>query len=108
MKTVKLEMRLKKETVLRETLPPISIIITPHENARELEENLPLFLEQDYPSDFKVIVVAWKSDSDDEDVLKRYSSNPHLYTTYIPDSSRYMSRKKLAITLRLKPPRRNG
>lgn len=30
----------------RETLPPISIIITPHENARELEENLPLLLEQ--------------------------------------------------------------
>lgn len=85
-----------------DTLPPISIIITPHENARELEENLPLFLEQDYPSDFKVIVVAWKSDSDDEDVLKRYSSNPHLYTTYIPDSSRYMSRKKLAITLGVK------
>lgn len=78
----------------RETLPPISIIITPHENARELEENLPLFLEQDYPSDFKVIVVAWKSDSDDEDVLKRYSSNPHLYTTYIPDSSRYMSKEE--------------
>lgn len=82
--------------------PDISIIITPHDNARELEENLPAFLSQDYPGNFKVIVVAWKSDSDDEDVLKRYSSDPHLYTTYIPDSSRYMSRKKLAITIGVK------
>lgn len=63
---------------------------------------LPAFLSQDYPGNFKVIVVAWKSDSDDEDVLKRYSSDPHLYTTYIPDSSRYMSRKKLAITIGVK------
>lgn len=91
-----------ESTVSEQTLPPISIVITPHENAMELEENLPLFLNQDYPSDFKVIVVAWKSDSEDEDVLKRYSSNPHLYTTYIPDSSRYMSRKKLAITIGVK------
>lgn len=91
-----------ESAVSEQTLPPISIVITPHENAMELEENLPLFLNQDYPSDFKVIVVAWKSDSEDEDVLKRYSSNPHLYTTYIPDSSRYMSRKKLAITIGVK------
>lgn len=92
----------EKETESKENLPPISIVITPHENARELDENLPLFLNQDYPSEFKVIVVAWKSDSDDEDVIKRYSKDPHLYTTYIPDSSRYMSRKKLAITIGVK------
>lgn len=84
------------------TLPPISIILTPHENAYELAENLPLFLEQDYPGEFTVIVVTWKSDSESDDVLKRYASNPHLYATYIPDSSRYMSRKKLAITLGVK------
>lgn len=84
------------------TFPPISVIITPHDNAAELDKNLSLFLNQDYPADFKIIVVAWKSDSDDEDVLKRYSSNPHLYATYIPDSSRYMSRKKLAVTIGVK------
>lgn len=82
--------------------PDISIVITPHENASELNRNIPAFLNQDYPGNYRVIVVAWKSDSDDEDVLKRFSSDPHLYTTYIPDSSRYMSRKKLAITLGVK------
>lgn len=83
-------------------LPPVTIILTPHENAPELERNLPLLLQQDYPAAFKVIVVAWKGDSDTEDVLKRYSDDKHLYWTYIPQSSRYMSRKKLAITLGVK------
>ena len=30
--------------------PPLSVIITPHDNARDLEQNLPLILEQDYPA----------------------------------------------------------
>ena len=83
-------------------LPPVSIILTPHENGRELEENLPLYLDQDYPSDYEVVVVVWKGDAETEDVLKRFADQPRLYTTYIPDSSRYMSRKKLAITLGIK------
>ena len=81
--------------------PPVSIVITPHKNAYELERYLPLVLEQDYP-DFEVVVVIWKGDSETEDVLKRFADNPHLYYTYIPDSSRYMSRKKLAVTLGVK------
>lgn len=81
--------------------PPVSIILTPHENAYELEHYLPALLEQDYP-DFEVIVVIWKGDSETEDVMKRFADNPHLYYTYIPDSSRYMSRKKLAVTLGVK------
>lgn len=80
-------------------LPKVSIILTPHENAPELEANLPLLLNQQYSNDYKVIVVAWKSDSETEDVLKRFLGHQRLYTTFIPDSSRYMSRKKLAITL---------
>ncbi len=37
------------------------------------------------------------------DFLKRTAAeNPHLYYTYIPESSRYMSRKKLQITLGVK------
>ena len=80
----------------------ITVIITPHENAAELEHNLPMFLDQQYRGDYQVVVVIWKGDSETEDVLKRYASHPRLYYTYIPDSSRYMSRKKLAITLGVK------
>ena len=84
------------------SLPPISIIFTPHDNAQELAKNLPLYLNQDYPTDFQVIVVAPQNDHETSDVLKRFASNTHLYTTFIPESSRYMSKKKLAITLGVK------
>lgn len=84
------------------SLPPVSIVMMAHGNPEELERNLPLFLSLDYSPGFEVIVVAWKGDLDTEDVLKRYADNPHLYTTFIPASSRYMSRKKLAVTLGVK------
>lgn len=73
--------------------PPVSIIVTPHDKAYELDQHLPLLLEQDYPAPFRIIVVFWRGESDTDDVLKKYAANPHLYATYIPDSSRYMSRK---------------
>ena len=83
-------------------LPPITIILTPHDNAQELAKNLPLYLNQDYPTDFQVIVVAPQNDHETGDVLKHFAANPHLYSTFIPESSRYMSKKKLAITLGVK------
>lgn len=82
--------------------PPISIIFTPHNNAEELERNLITYLNQDYPVPFEIIVVASKEDTQTEDILKRYKDRRGLYTTFIPESSRYMSRKKLAITLGVK------
>ncbi len=90
------------ERVKSDNLPPISIIIAPHNNAYELEQNLKSYLHQDYPKDFQVIVVADKTDSETEDVLNRYAQEERLYTTFIPPFSRYMSRKKLAVTLGVK------
>lgn len=49
------------------------------------------------------MVVCQSSDGETIDFLKRQSSeNPHLYYTFIPESSRYMSRKKLQITVGVK------
>ena len=82
---------------------PITVIITAHDNLPELERNLPLFLKQKYAADYQVIVVCQSTDAETQDYLKRLSAeNPHLYYTYIPESSRYMSRKKLQITLGVK------
>ena len=82
---------------------PITVIITAHDNLPELERNLPLFLKQQYAADYQVIVVCQSTDAETQDYLKRLSAeNPHLYYTYIPESSRYMSRKKLQITLGVK------
>lgn len=82
---------------------PITVLITAHDNLPELERNLPKFLHQQYPCDYQVIVVCQSTDGDTIDYLKRTSAeNPRLYYTYIPESSRYMSRKKLQITLGVK------
>ena len=88
---------------LHEPRPAMTILITVQQKqATMLARHLPLFLNQCYDADFEVVVVAEKGDSDSEDVLNGYASHPRLYATYIPDSSRYMSRKKLAITLGVK------
>lgn len=81
--------------------PSLSVLLTPHDNALQLKRHLDAYLGQDYP-DFRVIVVTWKGDHESDDILKSYGDNPRLYTTYIPDSSRYMPREKLAVTLGVK------
>ena len=90
-------------------LPPVSIILTPHEDAHRLEKHLPTLLLQDYPTKYQVVIVIERGDHETEDVLKRIkntyiqgSSNVSIYVTYIPETSRYMSRKKLAVTLGVK------
>lgn len=84
------------------TLPKVSVLLTAFGHSEQLAEHLSAFLSQYYPSGYEVIVVAEKGDTETDDVLKRYAHHPHLYITFIPDSSRYMSRKKLSITLGVK------
>lgn len=92
-----------QKTETAENQPPVSILITAHDNLAELERNLPMFLRQQYAADYQVIVVYQSTDGETQDFLKRTAAeNPHLYYTYIPESSRYMSRKKLQITLGVK------
>lgn len=92
-----------QKTGTAENQPPVSILITAHDNLAELERNLPMFLRQQYAADYQVIVVCQSTDGETQDFLKRTAAeNPHLYYTYIPESSRYMSRKKLQITLGVK------
>ena len=93
----------KQEEESLESREPISVIITAHDNLYELEHNLQMFLQQKYPADYQVIVVCQSTDGETQDYLKRMAAeNSHLYYTYIPESSRYMSRKKLQITLGVK------
>ncbi len=92
----------KGNVTYTEECPPISIIITTHNQAIQLEQNLPVILEQDYPN-FEVIVVNDCSEDYTEEVLKEMSFRyKNLYHTFTLPSARYISRKKLAITLGLK------
>ena len=83
----------------KELLPPISVLLTPTDNAEVLLRNLPLYLNQDYPSKFQVVVVIQEKDKETEDVLKQFACE-NLYITFVPNSSRYMSRKKTCYHLR--------
>lgn len=92
-------------------LPPLSVVLTPMDDIEGLRNNLPHLLRQDYPAGFQVIVVIEQGDHDAEAVIGHIrenvltpmaSASTALYVTYIPKSSRYISRKKLAITLGIK------
>lgn len=85
------------------SLPPISIVMAAYNHERELEQHLPILMEQDYPAGFEVIVVVSKGEDATDDLLERWVRQyPNLYTTFVPTSSRYMSKKKLAVTLGVK------
>lgn len=99
----------KEDEKIDDNLQPVSIIIASHDDAMQLEKHLPAILLQDYPVQYEVIVVIEKGVHDVEEVLKRFQyshgyqeGNARLYVTYIPETSRYMSRRKLAITLGVK------
>ena len=80
----------------------VSVIIVAADNEEQLAENLPHILTQDYP-DYEVIVVDDNSQDDTKELLKRLSEQyPHLYRTFTSDSVRYISHKKLALTLGIK------
>ena len=84
-------------------LPAVSIMMAAQDNALELEQHLPVIMEQDYPAGFEVIVVVSKGNDGTDDLLEGMMRKyPNLYTTFVPSSSRYMSRKKLAVTLGVK------
>jgi len=89
----------KKET----DTPPLSVILVAKDAASDLQKNLPDILEQDYP-EFEVIVIYEQSNNDNcEDMLKLLKEKyPHLHHSFIPDSARYISHKKLGITMGIK------
>lgn len=83
--------------------PRMSVVVAAHDNAAELGRNLPAVLAQDYAPGYEVIVVDESSTDDSADVLELMKHrHPHLYTTFIPDSSHYLSRRKLALTVGVK------
>lgn len=85
--------------------PPISVIIVTKDSGKALEENLPAILEQDYP-EFEVIVINDKSAGEDDDILKRLALRyQNLYQSFIPESARYVSRKKLGIAMGIRASR---
>lgn len=82
--------------------PPVSVVISVRDDSEHLLECLTSILEQDYPL-FEVIVI---NDGDNEEseniILPLENKYNNLYHSFVPNSSRYLSRKKLALTIGVK------
>ncbi|MEG2574036.1 MAG: glycosyltransferase, partial [Bacteroides sp.] len=90
--------KLKFET----DFPPLSVVICAKNESENLKRYLPSILEQDYPQ-FEVIVVNDGSTDESDDILSRLEEEyPHLYHTFTPETARYISRKKLSLTIGIK------
>lgn len=88
--------------VQSEGLPPLSVIICSHNQADDLQANLTFILEQDYPQ-FEVIVINEDNTAESNDYLKLQEGRyPHLYHSFVPESTRGISNRKLAATLGVK------
>lgn len=92
----------KEEVHFTQDFPPLSVIISARNDADKLRKILPVILEQDYPQ-FEVIVINDASSDETEDLLGVMEEKyPHLYHSFTPESARYISHKKLALTLGIK------
>lgn len=88
-------------TIEHQTQPPVSIVMTVHDQAEALEQNLPAFLTLPYEGQYEVIVVDNMSTDDTPDVLKRLKAEyPKLYSTFLPNSVVVNpSRQRLALSV---------
>lgn len=81
---------------------PVSIIICARNEEKNLQENLTLVLEQDYPN-FEVIVVNDCSDDETKFILQDFSHQyTHLKVVTIAEHERFKHGKKFAVTLGIK------
>lgn len=93
----------EKETITEDdSLPGVSVIVYDHNDADNLRQNLPYILNQDYPL-FEVIVVNDGLSFDDSNIVSEFRVQyPNIYLTFVPEDTRNVSRKKLAIMVGIK------
>ena len=83
-------------------MPSVSVIICSMNDSENLKKCLPTVLEQDYPN-FEVIVVNDSFTVECQTLVNEYQKQfTNLYSTYIPEGAKFLSRKKLSITVAAK------
>ncbi len=91
-----------RKKIVSNTLPPATIVITAHNQISGLEENLLLYLGQDYPN-FEVLVVNDNSDDGSSDLLKEYMQiYPRLHVVELTQSLNWFKGKKFPLSLGIK------
>lgn len=85
-----------------DTLQPVSVVVAAHDEAYNLEKNLPAILEQDYP-DFEVIVVNDGShDETDEVLMKLTRQYSRLKVVDVKQSVIFFRSKKFPLSVGIK------
>lgn len=83
-------------------LQPVTVIIAARNESDNLYQNLPLILQQDYPT-FEVIVVNHQSIDESYHILNAYKMQyPHLKVVEVERSKHLSNGKKLPLTLGIK------
>lgn len=88
-------------TSVAQTLP-VSVVICARNESRNLQENLPLIMTQDYP-DFEVVVVNDCSTDDSSTILNQLENKyPNLKVVTVNEHKRFKTGKKFALTMGIK------
>ena len=83
-------------------LPPVSVVLTAHNDAEWLKENLVYLLEQEYP-DFEVVVVNYLSSDESDSVLKLLKEYyPHLKIVPFLEDVNLFQGKKYPLSIGIK------
>ncbi|MBR5030597.1 MAG: glycosyltransferase [Muribaculaceae bacterium] len=84
-------------------LPAVSVIVFANDDETWLNKYLPTMMRQQYPAAFEVIVVDDASVDGTKDLIgEMMAYYDHLKIVTVPDQTRSLSRKKLAIMLGIK------
>lgn len=96
------KMQISDKNAISETFPPVSVIVYTKNESYNLRKYLPSLLTQEYPL-YEVIVINDGSTDESDDILKLFENEyKNLYHTFIPQESKYLSRRKLSLTLGIK------
>ncbi len=88
-------------TSVTQTLP-VSVVICARNESRNLQENLPLIMTQDYP-DFEVVIVNDCSTDDSSTILNQLENKyPNLKVVTVNEHKRFKTGKKFALTMGIK------
>lgn len=82
--------------------PSVSVIVYTKNESENLQKMLPLLLAQDYPT-FEIIVINDGSTDESYALLQTFEAkHSNLYHSFVPEGVKYLSRKKLALTIGIK------
>ena len=92
-----------KSCEITSTPPSVSVIVYSNSDSDNLTYLLTDILTQNFPTNFEVIVVNDGSSEMTKDIVTELQQrHRNLYITYTPNEARYLSRKKLSLTIGIK------